>query len=109
MSNKLLIIGEKIKNVNIDKLRDFTYICPDDRQYIVPGNIIKYVKLSDPKQKIKTGLVVNLTCDKILLKALNSSLTWTIKMTEYHIFYKFVKDDLMDAIQNLLEKNENKI
>jgi len=99
-------MGEEIKKNHAKKLLDFTYICPDDRHYIVSGNIIKYINIHDSKEKIKTGIVMNLTNNKILLKSLNSSLTWTIKMTDCHIFYKFIKNDLIDAINDLLEKNE---
>ena len=106
INNKLLNIGEEIKKNNTTKLQDFTYICPDDRHYIQPGNIIKYTNIRDSKKKIKTGIVKDFTNNKILLKSLNSSLTWTIKMTDCHIFCKFVKNDLIDAINDLLEKNE---
>lgn len=105
-NNKLINIGNEIKKKHSDKLEDFTYICPDDRQYIQSGNIIKYINIHDIKQKLKTGIVVNFNNNKILLKSVNSSLKWTIKMTDCHIFYRFKKDDLIDAINNLLEKNE---
>lgn len=106
LNNKLLNIGEEIKKKHSKNLQDFTYICPDDRQYIEYGNLIKYINIHDSKQKIKTGTVMNITNNKILLKSLNSALTWTIKMTDYHIFYKFKKDNLIDAINELFEKNE---
>jgi hypothetical protein len=106
LNNKLLSVGDEIKKTHGKKLQDFTYICPDDRQYIESGNLIKYINIRDLKQKIKTGIVINFTNNKILLKSLNSAIQWTIKMTDCHIFYKFKKDDLIDAINDLLEKNE---
>jgi hypothetical protein len=104
MSDKLLNIANLIKSKYSAKLKDFTYICPDDRKFIESGNSIKYININDPKQKLKSGTVVNLTKNQILLKSLNSSITWTIKMTECHIFYKFHKDNLIDAINDLFEK-----
>lgn len=107
MSNKLNKIGEIIKLENA-QLKDYTYICPDDRKYIEYGNIIKYVNINNTK-KVKTGKVINISLDKIRLKSLNSSITWIIKFANNHIFYKFNKDDLIDAINDLLKKNEKNI
>jgi hypothetical protein len=105
-NNKLLNIGDKLKKTYEKQLKIFTYICPDDRKYIEIGNLIKYINIYDSAQKLKTGIVKNISLDTIMLKAVNSSITWKIKMTEHHIFYKFIKDDLIDAINELLEKNE---
>ena len=105
-NNKLLNIGEKFKKTYEKQLKIFTYICPDDRKYIEIGNLIKYINIYDSTKKLKTGIVKNISLDTIILKAVNSSITWKIKMTEHHIFYKFIKDDLIDAINELLEKNE---
>jgi hypothetical protein len=106
MSNKLNKIGEKIKNEN-SQLKQYTYICPDDRKNIECGNIIKYIGI-DNTTKIKTGKVINISLNKLTLKSLNSNMTWNIKFANNHIFYKFCKDDLIDAINELLEKNEKK-
>jgi hypothetical protein len=105
-NNKLLNIGEKFKKTYEKQLKIFTYICPDDRKYIEIGNLIKYINIYDSTKKLKTGIVKNISLDTIILKAVNSSITWKIKMIEHHIFYKFIKDDLIDAINELLEKNE---
>jgi hypothetical protein len=107
MDNKLLIMGDEIKKKYSTKLQDFTYICPDDRQYMESGNLIKYINRTDPKQKLKSGIVINISINNLLLKSVNSSLTWTVKMTDCHIFYKFKRDNLIDAINDLFEKNEN--
>ena len=97
-------IGENIKKEN-NQLKDYTYVCPDDRKYIEVGNLVKYTNINN-SNKIKTGKVINISLDKLSLKSLNSSLIWTIKFANNHIFYKFYKDNLVDAINELLEKNE---
>jgi hypothetical protein len=107
MINNLNKICENIKNKN-PQLKDYTYICPDDRKYIECGNIIKYVNINNIS-KVKTGKILQISLDKVLLKSLNSSITWTIKFTNNHIFYKFIKDDLIDAINELMKKNEKNI
>lgn len=104
MDNKLSDIGEKIIQNN-KQLREYIYICPDDRKHIENGYIVKYIDINYPK-KIKTGKVVNVTLDKLTLKSLNSNIVWTIKFANNHIFCKFRKDHLIDAINELLEKNE---
>ena len=102
-------MGEELKKLYSKQLAEYTYICPDDRKYIEIGNIIKYIGISDTKKKLKTGYVINMTLDTITLKSLNSSMTWKIKVVEHHIFYKFIRDDLMDAINDLFEKNEKNL
>lgn len=106
MSNKFNKISENIKKEH-PQLNEFTYICPDDRKYIECGNIIKYLNINNTK-KVKTGKIINITLDKLTLKSLNSSIIWTIKFTNNHIFYKFNTDGILDAINELLEKNEKK-
>lgn len=108
LNNKLLNIADEIKKTNDKQLNLFTYMGPDDRKYIEIGNLIKYVNVYDLKRKIKTGIVINVSLDNLILKSVNSSITWKIKVTEHHIFYKFRKDNLIDAINELLEKNEKK-
>ena len=105
-NNKLLKIGNELKKTYATQLKIFTYMCPDDRKYIEIGNLVKYINIYDSKKKIKTGIIINILLDKLILKSVNSSLIWNIKLTENHIFYKFQKDDLLDTIHNLLEKNE---
>ena len=105
-NNKLLNMGDEIKKTYSKQLNLFTYMCPDDRKYIEIGNLIKYINIHDSKKKIKTGIVINITLDNLILKSVCSSITWKIKLTEHHIFYKFRKDDLIDAINELFEKNE---
>jgi hypothetical protein len=107
MSNKLIDIIEKIKKEN-KQLNEYIYICPDDRKHIETGNIVKYIDINNLK-KIKTGKVIKITLDKLTLKSLNSNIVWTIKFANNHIFYKFYKDHLIDAINELLEKNEKNV
>lgn len=106
-NNNLFNIGEKIKKTYSKQLLEYSYICPDDRKYIEIGNLVKYININDIKQKIKTGIVINITLDNLTLKSVNSSMVWNIKLSKHHIFYKFVRDDLINAINELLEKNEN--
>jgi hypothetical protein len=105
-NNKIFNIGDELKKTHSKQLNLFTYMCPDDRKYIEIGNLIKYINIHDLRQKIKTGIVINITLDNLILKSVCSSTTWKIKLTDHHIFYKFRKDDLIDAINELLEKNE---
>jgi hypothetical protein len=97
-------IGNKIIMNNSKKLKNYTYICPDDRKYIKSNDLIKYVNIYDKTQKVKSGIVVTISLDKLILKSINSHLSWNIKLNDHHIFYKFKNDNLMDAINDLLEK-----
>jgi hypothetical protein len=103
----LIEIGENIKKMN-SKLDSYTYICPDDRKYIEIGNMIKYTNIYNTN-KLKTGIVLEISSNKIKLKSMNSNLIWTIKFTENHIYYKFKNDDIIDALNDLFEKNEKNI
>jgi len=104
-NNKINIISKKIFQKYPKKLNDFTYICPDDRQYIKIGNLIKYVYILDQSYILKSGIVINSTIDKLFLKSPNSSLTKIIKFTDCHIFYKFNKNDFINTINDFLQKN----
>jgi hypothetical protein len=104
MTNKLINTINQIKKKYINKLDDWTYIYPDDRQYIETGNLIKYIDI-DTKQKLKSGVVLKITNNKIFLKSTNSSLTWSINFTNYHIFYKFKNNSLFDTLHGLFEIN----
>jgi hypothetical protein len=105
-NNKLLNIGDELKKRYSKELNLFTYMCPDDRKYIEIGKLIKYINIYDLKKKIKTGIIVSISLDKLILKSVNSTTVWGIKLTEHHLFYKLYKDDLMDVIHGILEKNE---
>lgn len=104
--NKLLNIINKLKK-EYKQLKEFEYICPDDRKYIQKGNLIKYVNIKK-LNKPKTGIIINVTTNKIFLKSTNSNISWSINFVDNLIFYKFEKDYLIDAINELIEKNENK-
>lgn len=99
-----------IKNLKKEyqQLKEFEYIYPDDRKYIQKGNYIKYVNIKK-LNKPKTGIITNVTINKIFLKSTNSNITWSINFVDNYIFYKFDKDYLVDAINELIEKNENKM
>lgn len=101
-NNNLLIMGEKIKKEHM-QLKEYNFINPDDRKYIQIGNLIKYVNIKK-LNKPKTGKIINVTIDKITLKSLNSDITWTIKFVDNYIFYKFEKNYLIDALNELMEK-----
>jgi|LakMenEpi03Aug12_release.lakeMendotaPanAssembly.Ray.scaffolds.fasta_scaffold1209358_2 hypothetical protein len=102
---------EKIKKIinelkkDYMQLNEYNYIFPDDRKYIQIGNLIKYINIKKIG-KPKTGIVINMDLNYVFLKSLNSNLTWSIKFAENFIFYKFDKDYLIDAVNELIEKNE---
>ena len=96
-------IGEQIKKLYNKKLLDFTYICPDDRQHMEVNNILKYVNISDPTKKLKSGYITKITTDKIYLKSLNSHMCWNISTSKNHLFYKFKINGLLDTINELFE------
>lgn len=102
--DKLIQIINNLKKEYM-QLTDFNYIYPDDRKYIQKGNIIKYINIKK-LNKPKTGIVLDISINKILLKSVNSNITWSIKFIDNYIFYKFETDYLIDAINELIEKNE---
>ena len=104
MTTFLTTITNKIKNENL-QLKKYTLILPDDRKCIQIGGTIKYVNINNI-QKIKTGKIIDVTNDILMLKSLNSNAKWIIKFVENYIFYKFNNDNLIDAINELFEKNE---
>lgn len=113
MSKNLAKIGEELKNKYSVQLENYIYICPDDRQFIEIGNKIKYLSIDNKNINpvIKSGIVVEKKLNNLILKSFNGKNKWCVSFTKYHIFCQFKSNDLINAINELLnkqEKNENK-
>jgi hypothetical protein len=106
MSKNLEKIGIQLKDKYSQYLENYLYICPDDRQFIEIGNSVKYISIYDKKEEIKTGIVVDKNINSLLLKSFNGKNKWTISYSKFHIFCKFKQNDLIDAINDLLNKQE---
>ena len=82
-----------LKNIN-----DFSYIQPNERYLLNVGNKVKYINVDNPKQKIKTGIIVEKTLDGLTLRTCNSNVKWKILFVDNHIYYK----NLINNINMLL-------
>jgi hypothetical protein len=86
-NNKLITIVNNIRNLYIDDLYRYVYIGPDDRSTLKKGSNIKYVDIMDKKRQLKSGVIVDITIDKITLKSIGTNFYWKIKVNSNHIFY----------------------
>ena len=86
INNKLINISNYIKSLYKDELYDYYYIGPDDRKLLNKGNIVKYTNITDKEYKLKFGIIVNITINKLTLKSINSDLYWKIDFNKNHVF-----------------------
>ena len=86
-NSKLFNIVEKIKSKYSNDLLGYYYVAPDDRSYLHKGHYIKYIDIDDKDHKIKSGIIVSLSLDKLTLKSIGSNLFWKIKVNKNHIFF----------------------
>jgi hypothetical protein len=85
-NNKLIAISKYLKNIYINDLDRYIYISPNDRTKLKKGNIIKYININDLDYKLKSGIIINISIDKITFKSISSNIYWKIKINNNHIF-----------------------
>jgi hypothetical protein len=106
-NSKLQNLIEKIKSKYMDELYYYVYVGPDDRSFLRKGHFIKYIDITDNEYKIKSGIIVELTLDKLTLKSIGTNFFWKIKYTQNHIFF-YEQSNKLKMFTEALEFMNNK-